>query len=78
MSFVIIGSVFPQPEFPYNVLPIPFVGYMVVGAIWFAILKIGRPQRWSRSSTTSKARCVALTPPMPHRRANHRERGEAS
>ncbi|HMD72888.1 MAG TPA: hypothetical protein VKG05_03405 [Steroidobacteraceae bacterium] len=43
MSFVIIGSVFPQPEYPYNILPIPIVGYMVVGAIWFAILKIRSP-----------------------------------
>ena len=43
MSFVIIGSVFPQPEYPYNILPVPFVGYMVVGAIWFAILKIRSP-----------------------------------
>jgi amino acid transporter len=43
MSFVIIGSVYPQPEYPYNILPIPFVGYMFAGAIWFAALKIRSP-----------------------------------
>jgi amino acid transporter len=44
MSFVIVGSVYPQPEFPYNILPYPFVAYMIAGAIWFAILKVKSPQ----------------------------------
>ncbi|MGA2779600.1 MAG: APC family permease [Steroidobacteraceae bacterium] len=44
MSFVIIGSVYPQPEYPYNILPLPFLAYMIVGAIWFAILKVRSPQ----------------------------------
>ncbi len=44
MSFVIFGSVYPQPEFPYNILPYPFLAYMIVGAIWFAILKAKSPQ----------------------------------
>ncbi len=43
MSFVIFGSVYPQPEYPYNILPIPFVGYLIVGAVWFAILKFKSP-----------------------------------
>src|SRR5271165_5897534 len=43
MSFVIFGSVYPQPEYPYNILPIPFLGYMIVGAVWFASLKIRSP-----------------------------------
>jgi amino acid transporter len=44
MSFVIVGSVYPQPEFPYNILPYPFLAYMIAGAIWFAILKVKSPQ----------------------------------
>jgi amino acid transporter len=44
MSFVIVGSVYPQPEFPYNILPYPFLAYMIGGAIWFAILKVKSPQ----------------------------------
>ncbi len=43
MSFVIFSCFYPQPEYPYNILPIPFLGYMVAGAIWFAILKLRSP-----------------------------------
>jgi amino acid transporter len=44
MSFVVIGSVYPVPEYPYNILPYTFFGYMIVGAIWFAMLKSRSPQ----------------------------------
>ena len=44
MLFVIVGSVYPQPEYPYNVLPYLFFVYMAVGAVWFALLKSRSPQ----------------------------------
>ncbi len=44
MLFVIVGSVYPVPEYPYNYLPYLFFGYMAVGAIWFARLKATSPQ----------------------------------
>ncbi|MEA3149448.1 MAG: hypothetical protein QOD56_387 [Gammaproteobacteria bacterium] len=44
MLFVIFGSVFPIPAYPYNILPYTFFAYMVVGAIWFAMLKAKSPE----------------------------------
>src|SRR5271170_4397699 len=44
MSFVVIGSVYPVPEYPYNILPYLFFAYMAIGAVWFAVLKVKSPQ----------------------------------
>jgi amino acid transporter len=44
MLFVVVGSVYPVPEYPYNTLPYVFFGYMAVGAAWFALLKLRSPQ----------------------------------
>ena len=44
MLFVIVGSVYPVPAYPYNILPFVFFGYMVLGAVWFAVLKAKSPQ----------------------------------
>jgi amino acid transporter len=44
MLFVIVGSVYPVPEFPYNILPYVFFAYLSVGAAWFAALKAKSPQ----------------------------------
>jgi amino acid transporter len=44
MVFVIVGSVYPVPAAPYDVLPYVFFGYMALGAIWFARLKVKSPQ----------------------------------
>jgi amino acid transporter len=43
MLFVIFGSVYPVPAFPYNLLPYLFLGYLLCGGIWFARLKAGSP-----------------------------------
>jgi amino acid transporter len=43
MLFVIFGSVYPVPAYPYNILPYIFFAYMVFGAIWFATLKAKSP-----------------------------------
>lgn len=44
MLFVMVGSVYPVPEYPYNVLPYLFFGYMLVGLVWFARLNSTAPQ----------------------------------
>ena len=44
MSFVVFGSVYPVPAYPYNLLPYLFFAYMAVGAVWFARLKAKSPQ----------------------------------
>jgi amino acid transporter len=44
MSFVVFGSVYPVPEYPYNILPYLFFAYMAVGGVWFAVLKVKSPQ----------------------------------
>jgi amino acid transporter len=44
MLFVIVGSVYPAPEYPYNILPYFFFGYMAAGLIWFARLHATSPQ----------------------------------
>jgi amino acid transporter len=44
MAFVVIGSVYPVPAYPYNILPYVFFAYMLVGAAWFLTLKVKSPQ----------------------------------
>lgn len=44
--FVIVGSgsVYPAPEYPYDILPYIFFAYLIVGAAWFARLKAKSPE----------------------------------
>src|SRR6202051_1285163 len=44
MMFVIVGSVYPAPEYPYDILPYIFFAYLIVGAAWFARLKAKSPE----------------------------------
>jgi amino acid transporter len=44
MGFVIYSSVMPYPAAPYSWLPPIFVVYMVVGLVWFLLLKSKSPQ----------------------------------
>jgi hypothetical protein len=44
MAFVVYGSIVPYPAYPYNFLPPAFVIFMVIGAIWFAVLKGKSPE----------------------------------
>jgi len=44
MSFVIFGSVYPEPEYPFNLLPYVFLAYLLIGAVWFGVLKFKSPQ----------------------------------
>lgn len=44
MLFVVLGSVYPAPEYPYDILPYLFFAYMALGAAWFTVLKVQSPQ----------------------------------
>jgi amino acid transporter len=44
MLFVIFGSVYPVPVYPFNLLPYVFIAYMLVGGLWFAVLRAKSPQ----------------------------------
>ena len=43
MVLALFGSLYPVPDYPYNLLPYGFLAYMVVGAVWFLVLKARRP-----------------------------------
>jgi len=44
MTFVILGSVWPVPPWPANLLPWLFLGYLAVGAAWFWRFSKRRPE----------------------------------
>jgi amino acid transporter len=44
MAFVVYASLFPYPAAPFNWLPPLFVIYLVIGLIWFLVLKSKSPQ----------------------------------
>jgi hypothetical protein len=44
MVLSLIGSVYPVPAAPYNYLPYGFALYMLVGVVWFVVLKSRMPQ----------------------------------
>lgn len=39
----IVGSVYPLVAYPYNIFPFIFIGWLVVGGIWFVIQKVRKP-----------------------------------
>jgi amino acid transporter len=43
MAFVIYASLFPYPSAPFNWLPPLFVIYLVIGLVWFMVLKSKSP-----------------------------------
>ena len=44
MVVAMVGSVYPVPDYPYNVLPYFFLAYMALGAIWFLRIKTRSPE----------------------------------
>jgi hypothetical protein len=40
----VVGSVYPVPAFPLNLLPYLFLVYLVVGVVWFFVMKARAPQ----------------------------------
>jgi len=47
----IVGSVYPLPAYPYNILPFIFLAWLVVGAIWFIVKKVKNPSLVSNIKT---------------------------
>ena len=43
MALSLVGSLYPVPAYPYNLLPYGFLAYMVAGAAWFFLLKSKAP-----------------------------------
>ena len=43
MTLSLFGSLYPIPAYPLNLLPYIFLLYMVIGAIWFFVLKAKAP-----------------------------------
>ena len=43
MAFVIFGSLYPVPPYPYNLLPYIFAAYMLLGLAWFGYLRLRAP-----------------------------------
>jgi amino acid transporter len=44
MALAFFGSVYPVPASPYNYFPYGFVIYMLIGLVWFWVLKTRAPQ----------------------------------
>ncbi len=43
MALSLVGSLYPVPAYPYNLLPYGFLAYMAAGAVWFFLLKSKAP-----------------------------------
>ncbi len=43
LAFVIFGSLYPVPPYPYNLIPYLFAAYLLLGAAWFGYLKMRAP-----------------------------------
>ncbi len=43
MVLALFGSLYPVPDYPYNLLPYGFLAYMALGAAWFLVLKARQP-----------------------------------
>lgn len=44
MVVAMVGSVYPVPSYPYNILPYLFLAYMALGGLWFLWIKTQSPQ----------------------------------
>jgi amino acid transporter len=44
MVGALVGSVYPVPAYPLNLLPYIFLAYLAVGVAWYFILKFRAPQ----------------------------------
>jgi amino acid transporter len=44
MFLSLVGSVYPVPDVPYKYFPYGFAAYMLIGALWFGVLKVRMPQ----------------------------------
>jgi amino acid transporter len=44
MVLALAGSLYPVPAFPYNLLPYGFLAYLLLGIVWFYVLKSRAPE----------------------------------
>lgn len=44
MVLALAGSLYPVPAFPYNLLPYGFAAYLLLGVVWFFVLKARAPE----------------------------------
>lgn len=44
MLVAMVGSIYPVPDYPNNLWPYVFVAYMVLGVVWFYVLKMRVPE----------------------------------
>ena len=44
MVLSLVGSVYPVPAAPYNYFPYAFAAYMLIGLIWYMVVKARAPQ----------------------------------
>lgn len=56
LSLSVVGSLYPAPPFPYNILPFIFLAYMVVG-----VLRVWRPDRSDSLAKLTKHARESLT-----------------
>ena len=43
MLLALVGSLYPVPAYPYNLLPYGFLAYMVAGGLWFLVVRAKKP-----------------------------------
>jgi amino acid transporter len=51
LGYVIFSNFYPVPEFPFNILPLIFVGLLVAGLAWYWYLKRTKPDVANRIGT---------------------------
>lgn len=44
LLYVIFSNFYPVPEFPFNILPFVFLGFLLAGLAWYGYLKRSRPE----------------------------------
>ncbi len=43
MLLALVGSLYPVPAYPYNLLPYGFLAYMIAGGLWFLVVRAKKP-----------------------------------
>lgn len=47
----IVGSIYPLPEYPYNLFPFIFLVWLGIGGVWFAVKRVKNPNLVSNIKT---------------------------
>ena len=68
MVLALAGSLYPVPAFPYNLLPYGFLAYLLLGIVWFYVLKARAPEALlgiENDMEAAAAQAVASAEPAP-------------